>query len=240
MKRSITALRFFSVSALATSTRMVCPRTSVASVALATMWILPSSISFRPNGGEAQPTSTWSVITVVSVEVGLPVACGLGVGQLEFVDEGAHDAVGRGAVARIGDGLAVGVLERLDRRVLGIPVVGGAGRLRADDAHRRALRIGRHGAERADRETQIDAAGDHRLQRLAAARGVDHLELEAVLLEDAGLGRRDAVMAVSQLPRWPMVIFRTSSAAAGEARAIAPAVTTPANVWKCFMARFPV
>ena len=27
-----------------------------------------------------------------------------------------------------------------------------------------------------------------RLQRLAAARGVDHLELEVVLLEDAGLG----------------------------------------------------
>ena len=33
MKRSITSLRFTSASALATITRMVCPRTSVASVA---------------------------------------------------------------------------------------------------------------------------------------------------------------------------------------------------------------
>src|SRR5665647_544172 len=77
MKRSTTALRFFSVSALTTLTRMVCPRTMAASVALATMWILPSSISLRPNGGEAQPISTWSVITVVSVVAGLPVAVGL-------------------------------------------------------------------------------------------------------------------------------------------------------------------
>ena len=33
----------------------------------------------------------------------------------------------------------------------------------------------------------IGAAGDHRLQGLARARGVEDLELDAVLLEDAGL-----------------------------------------------------
>ena len=34
---------------------------------------MPSSISFSPNGGEAQPTSTWSVITAVMVAAPLPV-----------------------------------------------------------------------------------------------------------------------------------------------------------------------
>ena len=52
---------------------MVCPRTIAASVARARRRILPSSISFSPNGGEAQPTSTWSVITAVMVAGPLPV-----------------------------------------------------------------------------------------------------------------------------------------------------------------------
>src|SRR6187455_3427364 len=77
MNRSITSLRLASASAFATTTRMVWPFTIEASVAFATTRILPSSISFRPNGGEAQPTSTWSVITAVSVEEGLPVGVGL-------------------------------------------------------------------------------------------------------------------------------------------------------------------
>src|SRR5262245_18904469 len=41
------------------------------------MRILPSWISFRPNGGAAQPMSTWPLITAVSVPGGLPVAVGL-------------------------------------------------------------------------------------------------------------------------------------------------------------------
>src|SRR6266850_880999 len=77
MKRAMASFLFFKASALATMTRMVWPRTSAASVALATTRILPSSISFKPNGGEAQPISTWSVITAVSVEEGLPVGVGL-------------------------------------------------------------------------------------------------------------------------------------------------------------------
>src|SRR5262249_42854294 len=35
---------------------------------------------------------------------------------------------------------------------------------------------------------EVDSASDNRLQRLAAARGVDHFEFDAILLEDAGLG----------------------------------------------------
>src|SRR5579871_2359028 len=57
-------------------TRIVWPRTRAESVARATTRVLPSSISLRPNGGDAQPTSTWSVITAVSVDDGLPVAIG--------------------------------------------------------------------------------------------------------------------------------------------------------------------
>src|SRR5688500_10764831 len=58
-------------------TRMVWPLTILASVAFATRRILPSSISLRPKGGAAQPTSTWSVITAVSVADGFPVGVGL-------------------------------------------------------------------------------------------------------------------------------------------------------------------
>src|SRR5215471_12876224 len=76
MKRPITSFFFASTSALVTMVRMVWPRTSAASVALATTRILPSSISLRPNGGAAQPMSTWSVITAVRVEEGLPVGVG--------------------------------------------------------------------------------------------------------------------------------------------------------------------
>src|SRR5258708_32620136 len=76
MKRDIASLRLASASALATRTRMVWPGTSVASVARAITRVLPSSIALRPNGGEAQPTSTWSVMTAVRVDDGLPVAIG--------------------------------------------------------------------------------------------------------------------------------------------------------------------
>src|SRR6185295_6929926 len=41
--------------------------------------------------------------------------------------------------------------------------------------------------ERADRQSEINAAGDDRLQGLAAAGRVDHLELQTMLLEDSGL-----------------------------------------------------
>ncbi len=58
MKRTIASLRLASPSALATITRTVWPRTEAESVARATTRIWFASISFSPNGGEAQPTST--------------------------------------------------------------------------------------------------------------------------------------------------------------------------------------
>src|SRR5215472_6840662 len=76
MKRPIASLRLARASVLATMTLMVWPRTRAESVARATTRVLPSSISLRPNGGDAQPTSTWSVMTAVSVDDGFPVAIG--------------------------------------------------------------------------------------------------------------------------------------------------------------------
>ena len=105
-----------------------------------------------------------------------------------LLHEGRDDAVGRRAVGRIGERLAVGILQRLDRRIrLHIPVeVIGAGRLGADHAHRRALRIGAEHAHHAGGDADIDAARNHRLLGLARAIGVDDLQLQAVFLEDAG------------------------------------------------------
>jgi hypothetical protein len=61
----------------------------------------------------------------------------------------------------------------------------GADHRAADHADRRALGVGAERAQRADRDADVDRAGDHRGQRLAAALGVEHLELEAALLEEA-------------------------------------------------------
>src|SRR5262245_24629124 len=64
------------------------------------------------------------------------------------------------------------------------------------NAHRRALGIGAHHAERAGGDADVDAAGDHRLHRLAAAAGEQKLEVEVVLAENPGAlaqGRRRAV-----------------------------------------------
>src|SRR5262249_31762216 len=55
---------------------------------------------------------------------------------------------------------------------------------------RRTLSVGAHGTLGADRDTDIGRTGDHRLQRLARARGVQEFELEVVLLEDAGLAAK--------------------------------------------------
>src|ERR1043165_302346 len=93
MKRAITSLRFASASAFATITRMVWPFTIEASVAFATTRICPASISFRPHGGEAQPTSTWSVITAVSVEEGLPVGVGLALRSNSFMNASTIELV---------------------------------------------------------------------------------------------------------------------------------------------------
>ena len=113
---------------------------------------------------------------------------GLGAGLLE---QRQQDQVRRRARRRERDGLAVGVLEGLDRAVgLDPPEqLVGAGHLRRDDAVGRgfaALHIGADGAEDAVRHRDIDAAGGDGGDRLRAAFGVEHLDLEAGVLEEAG------------------------------------------------------
>ena len=94
---------------------------------------------------------------------------------------------GRRAVGRVRDRLALGVLQRLDRRGRRhVPVeIGGAGGFRADDPHRCALRERGQHAHDAGGHADVDAAGDHRLLRLAGALRPQNLEHESVLLEDA-------------------------------------------------------
>src|SRR6201981_1386255 len=74
-----------------------------------------------------------------------------------------------------------------------------SGRFRPDDAHRRALGVGAHDAERAGGNADVDAAGDHRLHRLAAAAGEQQLQREVTLAENAG--------ALAQRGRRPVPYF---------------------------------
>jgi hypothetical protein len=106
--------------------------------------------------------------------------------QIALLDQSGHDGMGGGAVGGVGDGLAGGIPERLDRRGgKHIEVhVGEAGLLRADDAHRRALRIGAEHAHHAGCNADIDAAGNHRLLGFSATLGVEDVEIQTVLLED--------------------------------------------------------
>jgi len=77
MKRTMASCLVFSESAFTINVRAVCPRSDGTSLPCATMRILPSLISCRPNGGAAQPMSIWPDITAVSVPGGPPVAVGL-------------------------------------------------------------------------------------------------------------------------------------------------------------------
>ena len=92
----------------------------------------------------------------------------------------------RRAIGRVGDGLALGILERLYRRARGnIPKqIGGAGGLGADDAHRCALRVCGEHAHDSGRDADVDAARDHRLLRFAAALRIQDLEAQSVLFEN--------------------------------------------------------
>ena len=93
-----------------------------------------------------------------------------------------------GAVGRVGDALPIGIVQRLDRRVgLHVPIqVAGTGDLGADDADRRALRIGAQNPHDACPDPDLDAAGDHGLLGLAGALGIEDFERQAVLLENTG------------------------------------------------------
>jgi hypothetical protein len=64
-------------------------------------------------------------------------------------------------------------------------LIGDARHGRADHPDRGALRIGREYPEGAGRDGDLHAAGQHGLQALGAALGIERLDREAVLLEDA-------------------------------------------------------
>ena len=85
--------------------------------------------------------------------------------------------------------LAVDLADRMQRRAGGNPPerLARSGRARADDADGRALAVGAEASEHPGAEADVDRAGDDDLQRLAAALGVEDVEIEAVLLKDAGL-----------------------------------------------------
>ena len=91
--------------------------------------------------------------------------------EVVLLHERGHDAVRRRAVGRIGDRLALGILERLDRRACGnVPVkIGCAGGFGTDDAHGSALGIRGEHAHDSGRDADVRAAGDDGLQRLASA-----------------------------------------------------------------------
>ena len=170
------------------------------------MRILPSLISFRPNGGAAQPISIWPVITCVRVA---GRAAGRGRLRLhaKLLAERHHDVVRARAEVEYAMVLLGGrVLERLDRRVrLHIPVeIARAGERRQQDAHRRAALERAHRARDADAPAEIGRARDHRLDGLARALRAERFDLQIVLLEDAGVlaERRRLVLPVVDLARW--------------------------------------
>jgi len=84
--------------------------------------------------------------------------------------------------------LAVHVRNRLERRIgRHIPEqIGRADHLAADQAKRRALGVSADRARYADAGCEVQAAANHRLLGLGAARGEQDLKLQAVSLEDAG------------------------------------------------------
>jgi hypothetical protein len=89
------------------------------------------------------------------------------------------------------NGPAVRIFEAFDRRIgrdVQIGIVG-SGHGRPDDADRRALGVGAHDSQRPEPDAEVGAAGDHRLQSLARALGIEDVEHDAMLSEDAGILR---------------------------------------------------
>ena len=66
-----------------------------------------------------------------------------------------------------------------------IELLVGAGERGANAAQRRTLEESAEQRVGAEPDADVDAVGDHRLQRLGAALGVEQFQRQAVLLEDA-------------------------------------------------------
>ena len=186
MKRTIAGRRAASVAALVMRSRTVWLRNALASLPDGddADLVLVDEIEAERRPGPAD-------IDLAGHHLGQRRRRAAGRDRLRFevvlAHEGVDDRMGRRAVGRIGDGLAVDIRERADRRGrLHVPEeVAAARHLGADDAQRRALRIGAEHAEHAGGRAELDAAGDHRLLGLAAALGIEDVEHDAVLLEDA-------------------------------------------------------
>jgi len=107
--------------------------------------------------------------------------------ELVLRNQRKHAGVARRAGERIGDGLAVEVLELADRGIgRNIPIkIGRADDLTADDANRGALREGTDRGRYAGGGCDVDRAADQRLDRFRSGLGVEDFQVEPMLLEDA-------------------------------------------------------
>src|SRR5215471_11005310 len=95
----------------------------------------------------------------------------------------------RGSARRVSDGRCIaGIGEAFDWRVRPhIPIeVPCPSEIHPDHADGCALGIGAQDRGGADPDREVGGAGNHRLQRVAAARRAEDIEDEAMLLEDAG------------------------------------------------------
>jgi hypothetical protein len=108
--------------------------------------------------------------------------------NLVLIEQSEQRGMARRAVLGIADGLAGGVLERLDRRIRHHEPVGvrRADHGAADDPHRRALGKTADGGFDAAAAGDIHAARNHGLMGLRTALGVQDLDREATLGENAG------------------------------------------------------
>src|SRR5271166_2967409 len=96
--------------------------------------------------------------------------------------------MGRCAVGRVRDRPGIQIAERFERRGRrDVPIeIARSRRSRQDDAHRRAFRKGSGNRAGPGADPDIDAPGDDGLQGLAAAIGIEQLQCQAMLREDAG------------------------------------------------------
>ena len=139
--------------------------------------------------------------------------------QVVLLHERGDDAVRRRAVGRIGDRLAVGVLQRLDRRVRRhVPEeVGRAGGLGADDADRRALRVrGKHAHDAAG-ATPMSTLPEITACCVSPPPCVHSISSTRPCFLKMPARWPTSEIDVSQLPRWPAAIFSVSCACAATA-----------------------